>query len=274
MKLIYDTSECSFDQEINESGSKKYVIKGVFSSPGVKNKNGRIYPKSIWEAEVAKYQDVMKSGSSNSLLELNHPARSNVEMMEAVAKMRRLYMENGKVYGEAVLLDNPKANQLKTLIDNGIKMSVSSRGLGSVSENVVTDYKLITFDIIPDQGQSDHAAEMMGITEGILETKNFEVDAKGNINEVQICTDTACHMFEAEDIRKATAQKFGEILAAMKGSLTESPVGIVGRTGEVDADAHITPELIKRFKKIVKELGGKTVATKLLNSMGIMPVKV
>ena len=133
MKLIYEVAEDKVitEQVINESnGTKKYLIKGIFSSPGIKNKNGRIYPKSIWEREVKNYQDVLKSGSSNTLLELNHPARQDVDMMEAVAKMTKLYIDGEYVMGEAVLLDNPKANQLKTLIDNGIKMSVSSRGVG------------------------------------------------------------------------------------------------------------------------------------------------
>ena len=211
MKLMYDSSECSFEQELSESGDKKYIIKGVFSTPGVKNKNGRIYPRAIWEREVQKYQSTIESGSSNSLLELEHPARTNVSMMEAVAKMRKLYMKDSKVYGECVLLNNPKANQLKTLIDNGIKMSVSSRGVGSVSEGVVKDYKLITFDIIPDQGQSDINAEMMGITEGILDSKTFEIQ-DDIIKEVEVCNDGICHMFTKDEISKAISEKFKKVL--------------------------------------------------------------
>lgn len=226
MKLMFDSSEVSFEQELNEAGGKKYVIKGVYSSPGEQNKNGRVYPMNLWEREVAKYQSVLESGSSNSLLELNHPPRSNVDMMEAVAKMRKLYMKDGKVMGEAVLLDNPKANQLKTLIDAGIKMSVSSRGVGSVVEGVVKEYKLITFDIIPDQGQSDHNAEMFGITEGILESKDFEVQENGSITEVQVCTDNACHMFEAKDIQDATKEKFADLIEALKDTNVELNEGV------------------------------------------------
>ena len=89
MKLTYETSdEVSFGQELNEAtGDKKYVIKGVFSSPGKKNRNGRVYPMHLWEREVAKYQDIIKSGHPNSLMELEHPPRSNVDMMEAVATL-------------------------------------------------------------------------------------------------------------------------------------------------------------------------------------------
>jgi len=219
MKLLYDTAvnEVIAEEVINEAtNSKKYYIKGIFSSPGVKNKNGRIYPKEIWENEVNKYQNVLKSGSSNSLLELNHPPRQDVDMMEAVGKMTKLYWKDGFVMGEAVLLDNEKANQLKTLIDNGIKMSVSSRGVGSVKNGLVEKFNLITFDIIPNQQQSDINASMMGIVEGILEDKEFEINESGIITEVKMCSKNECNLFEAEDVKEATKQKFNDILEAIK----------------------------------------------------------
>lgn len=189
MKLLFETSETNFDQELLEGVEKKYKIKGIFSSPGKLNKNGRIYPMNIWEAEVEKYQDIIKSGHPNALMELEHPPRSNVDMMEAVAKMEKLWIENGFVMGEAVLLDNPKANQLKTLIDNGIKMSVSSRGLGSIKGGLVESFKLITFDIIANLGQSDYNAEMYGIREGVLQDKEFIMTESGEIREVKIVKD-------------------------------------------------------------------------------------
>lgn len=183
MKLMYDNTDISFEQELSEGVEKKYRIKGIFSTPEKTNKNGRVYPRTVWEREVAKYQDVLNSGHPNCLMELDHPPRSNVDMMEAVAKMEKLYFENGYVMGEAVLLDNPKANQLKTLIDNGIKMSVSSRGVGSVKGNIVENYNLITFDIIPNLGQSNYESEMYGIVEGVLQDKNFLITESGEIIE-------------------------------------------------------------------------------------------
>lgn len=186
MKLMYDNTDVSFEQELSEGVEKKYRIKGIFSTPEKQNKNGRIYPRTVWEREVAKYQDILKTGHPNCLMELDHPPRSNVDMMEAVAKMEKLYFENGYVMGEAVLLDNPKANQLKTLIDNGIKMSVSSRGVGSVKGNLVENYSLITFDIIPNLGQSNYESEMYGIVEGVLQDKNFLITESGEIKEVQV----------------------------------------------------------------------------------------
>ena len=72
MKLMYDNTDVSFEQELSEGAEKKYRIKGIFSSPEKQNKNGRIYPMQIWEREVQKYQDILKSGHPNCLMELDH----------------------------------------------------------------------------------------------------------------------------------------------------------------------------------------------------------
>jgi len=216
MKLFYDETAANFEQQINEStGQKRYVLKGVFSSPGKKNRNGRIYPMNLWEAEVDKYQDVIKNGLPNSLMELEHPSRTNVDMMESVAKMEKLYIDDGYVKGEAVLLDNPKANQLKSLIDAGIKMSVSSRGLGSVKNGLVESYKLITFDIISNLGASDYGAEMYGIVEGVLQDKTFTVNDDGKIEEL---SEEVADVFNMKDLHKAIKDKFSSTLSELKNN--------------------------------------------------------
>lgn len=87
--------------------------------------------------------------------------------------------------GEAVLLNNTKANQLKSLIDNGVKISVSSRGVGSVVDSVVKDFNLITYDIVSNP--SDYNATMNGVcesyqlNEGVIDDLHFEYDGNGNI---------------------------------------------------------------------------------------------
>ena len=191
MKLIFDidsNSNIEKVDEINEATGeveKKYKIKGVFSTINTKNRNGRIYPEKLWKEQVEKYQDVIKSGSINTLMEYEHPARSNVDPMEAVAKINKLYIEGKYVMGEAVLLNNAKANQLKSLIDNGVKISVSSRGVGSVVDSVVKDFNLITYDIVSNP--SDYNATMNGVcesfklNEGVIDDLHFDFDENGNI---------------------------------------------------------------------------------------------
>ena len=178
-------------EELNEATGKKektYKIKGIFSTIGEKNRNGRVYPRKLWEREVSRYQAEIANGTINTLMEYEHPPRTEVDPMNAVSKINRLWIEGRYVMGEANILDNPKANQLKSLIDNNVKISVSSRGLGNVGEDgVVTDFKLITYDVVPNP--SDFNATMNGVcesyrlNEGILQGKEFETDENGNIFE-------------------------------------------------------------------------------------------
>lgn len=187
-----DAQKLNIVQEdtINEATGqpeKKYKISGIFSTIGEKNRNGRVYPRNLWETEVNSYQNEINSGSINTLMEYEHPARTAVDPMKAVAKITSLSVNGNYVMGEAVLLNNPQANQLKSLIDNGVKISVSSRGVGSVKNGIVESFKLITYDIVPNP--SDYNATMNGmcesqqLCEGIVQGKNYKVDNFGNIVE-------------------------------------------------------------------------------------------
>lgn len=175
---------------VNEATGQKektYKIKGIFSTIGERNRNGRVYPRNLWETEIKTYQNEIASGSINTLMEYEHPPRTEVDPMKAVAKIEKLYIKGNYVMGEAVLLNNPQANQLKSLIDNGVKISVSSRGVGTVKDGIVESFKLITYDIVPNP--SDFNATMNGVcesyrlNEGILVGKEFSTDDNGNIVE-------------------------------------------------------------------------------------------
>ena len=192
---MYDLESPNFsvEESINETTglpSKKYKIKGIFSTIGEKNRNGRIYPKHLWEKNVREYQEVIETGSINRLGEWKHPPRSNIDPMKGVIAIDKLYIDQtGKyVMGEATLLDNEQARQLKSLIDNGIKLSVSSRSLGSVKNGIVEDFKLITYDVVDTP--SDYNATMNGLVEsyqlneGILMDKEFDI-VDDKIVEVQ-----------------------------------------------------------------------------------------
>lgn len=214
--------EFIIEEVVNEAtgaSSKKYKIAGVFSTIGEKNRNGRTYPRELWEGEVQKYQDNFQSGSINTLMEWEHPARTVVDPMEAVAKITSLKIKDKFVMGEAVLLDNPKANQLKSLIENGVKISVSSRGVGSVKNGIVENFKLVTYDVVA--APSDYNATMNGLVEshrlneGVIEDLSFSIDSFGNIVPMSESSN-ATHLFEKDDIKKAFQTKFAKVLEEFK----------------------------------------------------------
>jgi len=220
-KLIYDIDsapEFFVEETLDESTGKtkkSYKIKGIFSTIGEMNRNGRKYPLQEWTKVISEYQRNFSEGSINTLMEWEHPARTTVDPMEAVAKMSSLKIKDNYVYGEAVLLDNPKANQLKSLIDNKVKINVSSRGLGSVKNGIVENFKLITYDIV--SAPSDFNASMNGmvesyqLNEGIITDLAFTIDKFGNIRQMDEnnCSE---EIFEKKDVDSAILSKFTEIL--------------------------------------------------------------
>lgn len=183
LKLLYEYHDANvlIEESVNDKKEKvkKYKIAGIFSTIGEKNRNGRIYPKELWESNVKKYQDVIKSGSINRLCEWEHPERGTVDPMEAVAAINKLEINGKYVMGEATLLDNPRANQLKSLIDNGIKLSVSSRGSGRVKNGIVESFDLITYDLV--SAPSDYNATMEGTS--IYESQKEFVMVDGKLVE-------------------------------------------------------------------------------------------
>lgn len=176
--------------ELNESsGEKTYVISGNFSTPDKKNRNGRVYSKSIWESNVARYQNEIINNTNNTLMELEHPPRTQVDPWEAVAKIRKLEMKDGYVYGEAVILNNgdKKTNQIKALIEAGLKIGVSTRGTGKMKGDIVEEYNLITVDVVSNP--SNYESSLEGFNESmILESLDIEIDESGKY----VCTPAGC----------------------------------------------------------------------------------
>jgi hypothetical protein len=171
MKLICETLEdVEFICETAPSGAKNYFIEGVFMQANVKNRNGRIYPKAILQKEVLRYdQNYIKQ--NRAFGELGHPEGPTVNL-ERVSHMIQEINESGNDFvGRAKILDTPYGKIVKNLIDEGARLGVSSRGMGSLKpvgrnvSQVQDDFYLATAaDIVADP--SAPAAFVNGIMEG------------------------------------------------------------------------------------------------------------
>lgn len=184
-----DKEVALFESELHEfqlvegmqDEEKHFYIRGKFATIEQLNNNKRIYPRSLWEREVAKYQNEIENGTINTLMEWEHPkGRLTVDPKNAIAKITKLWIEGDFVMGEAVIFDNPQAETIKSMIRHGVKISVSSRASGSVgNDRVVKSFNLITFDIVTNP--SDQSATMRGVfeseeDEAIKTNENLEED--------------------------------------------------------------------------------------------------
>lgn len=150
--LMEDSYEVEPLTEKTDSGSKELFIHGVFAQAEVKNGNGRYYPKDIMEQAVAKYNDKYIS-KRRALGELNHPDRPFADPAEAAILINELYWEGNNVIGKAKVLNTPKGQIIKGLMEGGFNMGVSTRGLGSLSERngmkyVNNDYMMTAVDCV------------------------------------------------------------------------------------------------------------------------------
>jgi hypothetical protein len=187
MKLITEimTDEnIEFVTEENAKGEKSHYIKGVFMQAEQKNRNGRIYPKEVLNKEVYKYIGNYVD-QNRAFGELGHPDGPVVNL-ERVSHMIKELKEDGNNWvGKAKIMDTPYGKIVKNLIDEGAKLGVSSRGMGSLKNqrgtNVVQDdfYLATAADIVADPSAPE------AFVEGIMEGKEWIWD-NGVIREKEI----------------------------------------------------------------------------------------
>ena len=170
MKLITEGNFESVQVLTEESGGKKNLyIEGVFLQSEIKNRNGRIYPISVLEREVGRYnEEYIVAG--RALGELGHPDGPTVNLDRVSHKIVSLQKEGNNFIGKARILDTPMGLIAKSLLGEGVKLGVSSRGMGSLEERngsnyVRDDFMLATAaDIVSDPSAPD--AFVNGIMEG------------------------------------------------------------------------------------------------------------
>ena len=170
MKLIreeIETAKVTITE--GKDGKKRHFIEGVFLQGEIKNRNGRMYPISTLQREAANY-NAKYIDKGRALGELGHPDGPTINLDRVSHLITSLKQEGNNYVGKARLLDTPMGNIAKNLIDEGVKLGVSSRGLGTIRERdgvkvVMDDFMLATAaDIVADPSAPD--AFVNGIMEG------------------------------------------------------------------------------------------------------------
>jgi hypothetical protein len=171
MKLITEHIDNKLEvlTEAKKDGTKGYVIEGVFMQADRANRNGRIYEKKIMGPAVEKYiREQVKTG--RAVGELNHPDGPTINLDKVSHRITDLRFEGSDVIGKASILNTPMGKIVQGLLEGGVQLGVSSRGMGSLVERngvmyVQDDFMLSTVDIVQDP--SAHDAFVNGIMEGV-----------------------------------------------------------------------------------------------------------
>jgi|TARA_Y100000004_G_scaffold70634_1_gene79444 hypothetical protein len=184
MRLITENIEDIQILSEEKDGKKHLYIEGVFLQSEIKNRNGRIYPLSVLEKEVGRYnEEYIKTG--RALGELGHPDGPTVNLDRVSHRITSLKAEGTNFIGKAQILATPMGNIARNLLEEGVKLGVSSRGMGSIDRQesasyVMDDFMLATAaDIVADPSAPD------AFVNGIMEGKEWVWD-NGILKEKEI----------------------------------------------------------------------------------------
>lgn len=177
MKLFREINEeVQILTEESEKGDKRYFIEGVFLQGNLKNRNGRVYPMQILDKEASRYSKNFIE-QKRAFGELGHPEGPTINLERVSHMITSLRKEDDNYIGKAKIMDTPYGKIVKNLIDEGAKLGVSSRGIGSLEEKsginyVKDDFQLATAaDIVADPSAPD------AFVNGILEGKEWVYQA-------------------------------------------------------------------------------------------------
>jgi len=158
------------------------LVEGILATAEVKNGNGRYYPKELWEREIDKYQQVIENNTSTG--ELDHPDSSIISLKNVSHIIRKCWWDGDKVMGKIEILPTVSGNILKALIDNGVTVGVSSRGMG--------DFELLCWDFVSTP--SNPGSYMTLVKEG----KEIQTYQYGKVNSLLteiLCANGSCPIF-------------------------------------------------------------------------------
>jgi len=215
MKLISEHVEQDLGYTIIEGkgGAKNVFIEGVFMQANKKNRNNRIYEKSILEAAVNKYVTEQVS-TGRAVGELNHPDGPTINLDKVSHRITELKWNGDDVVGKALILDTPMGKIVKGLVEGGVKLGVSSRGMGTVEmkdgvSRVNNDFTLSTIDIVQDP--SAPGAFVNGIMEGVDWVWDNGILTARQIEEYE----TEIKEASTADLAKAQTRVFQDFLSKL-----------------------------------------------------------
>lgn len=167
--------DCEVLVEANETGKKSHFISGIFMQGDVKNRNGRIYPSAVLEKEMDRYNSQFVK-TKRALGELGHPEGPQINGDRVSHLITEMNRDGSNFVGKAKILGTPMGEIVKTFIDEGVKIGVSTRGMGSVKQGkdgimeVQNDFHLATVDIVTDPSGPNC------FVNGILENTEYYFD--------------------------------------------------------------------------------------------------
>ena len=172
------------------------MVEGILATVETKNGNGRWYSEDLWKREIDKYNTLIKE--NRAMGELDHPESSIINLKNVSHNIKDVWWDGKNVMGKIEILPTPSGNILKSLIDNGITVGVSSRGMGSLQERngvleVQDDFELLCWDFVSTP--SNPGSFMHLVKEGIeISSQNKYTNVNSIIGEILCANTDTCYL--------------------------------------------------------------------------------
>ena len=216
MKLIAEYTDQNLEciVEATKDGGKKYAIEGIFASSEQKNRNGRIYKRDVMENAVNKYIDEQVS-KGRAVGELNHPEGPTINLDKVSHKIDSLDWKGNDVIGKATILNTPMGKIVEGLLEGGVRVGVSTRGMGSLQRGngamtVGPDFMLNAVDIVQDPSAPN--AFVNGVMEGVEWVWNNGIIEAQTIEQME----TEIKKAPRKDLYEVQVREFKNFLSLLK----------------------------------------------------------
>ena len=197
--LLQEYRPFKVDKQLVEASIRKnkpLIVTGVLQRANAKNQNERVYPKDILAREMRSYMEGPVA-EKRALGELDHPESSVINLQNVSHNVVRCWWEGDDVMGDVEILPTPAGNILKALFGSGITIGISSRGMGSVEENlreqtvtVQDDFELLCFDFVSTPSTHGAFLSPQGLNEGKIKQPEYKYTNVNNIVRDIICDNT------------------------------------------------------------------------------------
>jgi hypothetical protein len=215
MKLIAEYTDQDIECIVEaKDGKKTYAIEGIFASAEQKNRNGRIYPFNVMDKAITKYI-LEQVDKGRAVGELNHPEGPTINLDKVSHKIDSLKWEGNDVVGKATILNTPMGKIVEGLLDGGVRVGVSTRGMGSLQRGgdammVGKDFMLNAVDIVQDPSAPN--AFVNGVMEGVEWVWNNGIIEARHIEQME----TEIKRAPRKDLYEVQVREFKNFLSLLK----------------------------------------------------------
>ena len=248
MQLLQDVFIVENLQVLTEGKTNPTMkIRGVFGRCNEQNNNGRIYPTAVLEGQLKKVQPMINERRLCG--ELDHPQNDTVKLSNASHLITKLDMKGDELIGEAEILNTPAGMTAKALVEGGVKIGISSRGMGTLSEDangkkiVNEDFRLVTFDLVADPSTRGAFPGLSESTESkFVRESQDKLQKECNfvtMIEARLRDSYTPFLEEAKKKKKKKAKKKGFPDLTGDGKVTKADIlkgrGVIGKKGMMEA---------------------------------------